>query len=219
MGALSVIRPVVVEHAAHVALGVLDLDDDGVDDDRPHAAAHLVHLAVGADDAKGVDIEGMVAELMGKPSGLCKGKGGSMHIAYGSMHIADVDKGVLGANGSGVAGISNSATTGAVTDNVSKAIASLGMAWSGKNVRIGQAGVGTQVTDSFAKLVAIGLVYLILVILFASLLGPLVIFSPRPLSIIIPRRLRRITHKQGEKNCERSSAAAPSIWASGARRE
>src|SRR6266446_5368839 len=42
--------------------------------------------------AKGVEIEGMVAELMGKVTGLCKGKGGS-------MHIADVDKGMLGANG------------------------------------------------------------------------------------------------------------------------
>jgi pyruvate dehydrogenase E1 component alpha subunit len=34
----------------------------------------------------------MVAELMGKATGVCKGKGGS-------MHIADVDKGMLGANG------------------------------------------------------------------------------------------------------------------------
>ncbi len=42
--------------------------------------------------AKGVDIHGMVAELMGKSTGVCKGKGGS-------MHIADVDKGMLGANG------------------------------------------------------------------------------------------------------------------------
>jgi pyruvate dehydrogenase E1 component alpha subunit len=42
--------------------------------------------------AKGVDIDGMVAELMGKSTGICKGKGGS-------MHIADVDKGMLGANG------------------------------------------------------------------------------------------------------------------------
>src|SRR3712207_3799796 len=42
--------------------------------------------------AKGVDIPGMVAELMGKSSGVCKGKGGS-------MHIADVEKGMLGANG------------------------------------------------------------------------------------------------------------------------
>jgi pyruvate dehydrogenase E1 component alpha subunit len=42
--------------------------------------------------AKGVEIEGMVAELMGKATGTCKGKGGS-------MHIADIDKGMLGANG------------------------------------------------------------------------------------------------------------------------
>jgi TPP-dependent pyruvate/acetoin dehydrogenase alpha subunit len=42
--------------------------------------------------AKGVDIPGMCAELMGKVTGVCKGKGGS-------MHIADVDKGMLGANG------------------------------------------------------------------------------------------------------------------------
>src|SRR6478672_82918 len=42
--------------------------------------------------AKGVDIPGMVAELMGKSTGVCKGKGGS-------MHIADVSKGMLGANG------------------------------------------------------------------------------------------------------------------------
>ncbi|MDQ3467456.1 MAG: thiamine pyrophosphate-dependent dehydrogenase E1 component subunit alpha, partial [Chloroflexota bacterium] len=42
--------------------------------------------------AKGVDIHGMVAELMGKSTGVCKGKGGS-------MHIADVEKGMLGANG------------------------------------------------------------------------------------------------------------------------
>jgi pyruvate dehydrogenase E1 component alpha subunit len=34
----------------------------------------------------------MVAELMGKATGVCKGKGGS-------MHIADVGKGMLGANG------------------------------------------------------------------------------------------------------------------------
>ena len=42
--------------------------------------------------AKGVDIPGMVAELMGKSTGVCKGKGGS-------MHIADVERGMLGANG------------------------------------------------------------------------------------------------------------------------
>jgi acetoin:2,6-dichlorophenolindophenol oxidoreductase subunit alpha len=42
--------------------------------------------------AKGVDIAGMAAELMGRQTGICKGKGGS-------MHVADVERGMLGANG------------------------------------------------------------------------------------------------------------------------
>ncbi|MCG8348421.1 MAG: thiamine pyrophosphate-dependent dehydrogenase E1 component subunit alpha [Chloroflexales bacterium] len=42
--------------------------------------------------AKGVDINAMMAEIYGKATGACKGKGGS-------MHIADVGKGMLGANG------------------------------------------------------------------------------------------------------------------------
>ena len=42
--------------------------------------------------AKGVDVKGMMAEIFGKKSGVCGGKGGS-------MHIADLDKGMMGANG------------------------------------------------------------------------------------------------------------------------
>ena len=42
--------------------------------------------------AKGVDVKGMVAELYGKSNGTCHGKGGS-------MHIADLDQGMMGANG------------------------------------------------------------------------------------------------------------------------
>lgn len=42
--------------------------------------------------AKACDLNGMMAEIYGKATGLCKGKGGS-------MHIADLDKGMLGANG------------------------------------------------------------------------------------------------------------------------
>ena len=48
--------------------------------------------------AKGVGVKGMMAELFGRSSGLCKGKGGS-------MHIADMDAGMLGANGIVGAGI------------------------------------------------------------------------------------------------------------------
>jgi pyruvate dehydrogenase E1 component alpha subunit len=48
--------------------------------------------------AKGVDVAAMMAELFGRATGTCRGKGGS-------MHIADVDKGMLGANGIVGAGI------------------------------------------------------------------------------------------------------------------
>ncbi|MBS0373871.1 MAG: thiamine pyrophosphate-dependent dehydrogenase E1 component subunit alpha [Proteobacteria bacterium] len=41
--------------------------------------------------AKGCDVAGMMKEIYGRRDGLCKGKGGS-------MHIADVTKGMLGAN-------------------------------------------------------------------------------------------------------------------------
>jgi len=42
--------------------------------------------------AKGGDLNFMMAELFGRETGYCKGKGGS-------MHIADATKGILGANG------------------------------------------------------------------------------------------------------------------------
>lgn len=42
--------------------------------------------------AKGGNLKAMMAEIFGKATGVGKGKGGS-------MHIADIDKGILGANG------------------------------------------------------------------------------------------------------------------------
>jgi TPP-dependent pyruvate/acetoin dehydrogenase alpha subunit len=42
--------------------------------------------------AKGCDVKGMMKEIFGRKDGLCGGKGGS-------MHIADLSKGMLGANG------------------------------------------------------------------------------------------------------------------------
>jgi TPP-dependent pyruvate/acetoin dehydrogenase alpha subunit len=42
--------------------------------------------------AKGADMNRMMAELLGRQAGYCKGKGGS-------MHIADLDLGMLGCNG------------------------------------------------------------------------------------------------------------------------
>ena len=49
--------------------------------------------------AKGADLNRMMAELYGRQDGYCKGKGGS-------MHIADFDIGMLGANGIVAGGIS-----------------------------------------------------------------------------------------------------------------
>lgn len=42
--------------------------------------------------AKGCDVKGMMLEIFGRADGLCKGRGGS-------MHIADLSVGMLGANG------------------------------------------------------------------------------------------------------------------------
>ena len=68
-----------------IATGVcLHLEDD----DRI-ASTHRGH---GHCIAKGCDINGMMAEIFGRQNGLCAGKGGS-------MHIADLDKGMMGANG------------------------------------------------------------------------------------------------------------------------
>ena len=68
-----------------VAVGVcehLDTADKIVSTHRGHG--HCL--------AKGCDLDGMMKEIWGSLEGLCNGKGGS-------MHIADIDQGMLGANG------------------------------------------------------------------------------------------------------------------------
>src|SRR2546428_8133055 len=64
--------------------------------DRDYVAS--THRGHGHAIAKGVDLRAMMAELFGRRTGVCKGKGGS-------MHIADLDRGMLGANGIVGAGI------------------------------------------------------------------------------------------------------------------
>jgi TPP-dependent pyruvate/acetoin dehydrogenase alpha subunit len=54
--------------------------------------------------AKGSDLDGMMAELFARADGLCRGKGGS-------MHVADPSRGVLGANA--IVGASLPLATGA----------------------------------------------------------------------------------------------------------
>lgn len=56
------------------------------------------HRGHGQIIAKGADTKIMMAELFGRTTGYCKGKGGS-------MHVADVSLGILGANGIVGAGI------------------------------------------------------------------------------------------------------------------
>ena len=71
------------EEAANVgAIAALNADDLITSNHRGH----------GQVIAKGIDLNGMMAEIMGKATGTCKGKGGS-------MHIADLESGNLGANG------------------------------------------------------------------------------------------------------------------------
>ncbi len=68
-----------------VAVGVcehLDSQDFIISTHRGHG--HCI--------AKGCDVKAMMKEIYGRRDGLCKGRGGS-------MHIADVSKGMLGANG------------------------------------------------------------------------------------------------------------------------
>jgi pyruvate dehydrogenase E1 component alpha subunit len=55
------------------------------------------HRGHGHAIAKGCDVTAMMLEIQGKAGGLCGGKGGS-------MHIADFDRGMLGANGVAAAG-------------------------------------------------------------------------------------------------------------------
>ena len=57
-----------------------------------HDRIASTHRGHGHCIAKGVDVRAMMAEIYGKATGACAGKGGS-------MHIADLSRGMMGANG------------------------------------------------------------------------------------------------------------------------
>ncbi len=59
---------------------------------NPEDLIESTHRGHGHCISKGIDLNQMMAELRGKVTGYCKGKGGS-------MHIADLERGNLGANG------------------------------------------------------------------------------------------------------------------------
>jgi len=65
---------------------------------REHDFVASTHRGHGHVIAQGADLNKMMAEILGKKTGYCKGKGGS-------MHIIDMKKGLLGANGIVAAGI------------------------------------------------------------------------------------------------------------------
>jgi pyruvate/2-oxoglutarate/acetoin dehydrogenase E1 component/TPP-dependent pyruvate/acetoin dehydrogenase alpha subunit len=71
---------------------------------RPTDTMTSTHRGHGHMLAKGADLDGMMAELYGKRTGLCRGKGGS-------MHVTDAAVGALGANG--IVGASTVVATGA----------------------------------------------------------------------------------------------------------
>jgi pyruvate dehydrogenase E1 component alpha subunit len=75
---------------------------------RPDDYITSTHRGHGHCLAKGAELNGMFAELLGKEAGYCKGKGGS-------MHIADPETGNLGANAivGGSAGIATGAALSA----------------------------------------------------------------------------------------------------------
>lgn len=80
-----------------VAVAVCDHLDDG-------DTLTSTHRGHGHFLAKGGDLDAMFAEIWGKAEGICGGMGGS-------MHVADVSKGILGANG--IVGAGMAIATGA----------------------------------------------------------------------------------------------------------
>lgn len=84
-----------MEASATGAVAALRVDDFILSTHRGHG--HCI--------AKGADMNRMMAEFMGKETGYCRGRGGS-------MHIADIEGGNLGANGVVAGGIPMSVGVG-----------------------------------------------------------------------------------------------------------
>jgi pyruvate dehydrogenase E1 component alpha subunit len=107
---------------AHVYIGqeasgvgvCFDLGDDDYIGSTHRGHGHCI--------AKGCDVKGMMLEIMGKQGGLCGGKGGS-------MHIADMSKGMLGANA--IVGGSPPIAVGAALTQKLKKTGKVAVAFSG----------------------------------------------------------------------------------------
>jgi pyruvate dehydrogenase E1 component alpha subunit len=72
--------------------------------------------------AKGCDLTGMMSEIFGRATGLCGGKGGS-------MHIADLERGMLGANA--IVGGAAPLATGAALSHKTRGTGGVAIAFAG----------------------------------------------------------------------------------------
>jgi acetoin:2,6-dichlorophenolindophenol oxidoreductase subunit alpha len=93
---------------AHLAIGQEATPTGSIAALKENDLITSTHRGHGHCIAKGADLKLMMAEIFGRSTGYCKGKGGS-------MHIADISKGNLGANGvvSGSTGIAAGAALAA----------------------------------------------------------------------------------------------------------
>lgn len=82
----------------HLSIGQEAVASGVVTSLEPRDSFATTHRGHGHVVARGIDLEQFFKELMGKSGGMCGGRGGS-------MHVADVAAGVLGANGIVGAGI------------------------------------------------------------------------------------------------------------------
>jgi len=89
---IELFRQNLIRGAVHVYLGeeAIAVGACAVLKDNDYIVS--THRGHGHCIAKGGDLNKMMAELLGKENGYCKGRGGS-------MHIADLNLGILGANG------------------------------------------------------------------------------------------------------------------------
>lgn len=81
-----------VHGTAHFCIGEEATGVGGCMALEPEDLIYATHRGHGQSIGKGMDIGRMMAEFLGKSTGFCRGKGGC-------MHIADLSRGNLGANG------------------------------------------------------------------------------------------------------------------------
>jgi acetoin:2,6-dichlorophenolindophenol oxidoreductase subunit alpha len=108
-------------------MGHFEGDPDRYRDDDWITSTHRGH---GHSIAKGCSLAGMMAEIYGRETGLCKGRGGS-------MHIADFGRGMLGANaivGGGIALATGAALSARVRGTDQVAVAFFGDGASNQGV-------------------------------------------------------------------------------------